>query len=55
MTKRLVRDSHTRLRMRFLASHQWGVAMPSGAEALVHLRSTIEELAGEGAIPALAV
>eukprot|EP00973_Karenia_brevis_P089149 12362792-Karenia_brevis.AAC.1 len=33
--------------------HQWGGAMPGGAEALVHWRSTIEAMALEGSIPAL--
>ena len=53
MSKRLLRATRNRLRPRLLASHQWGVALPGGVEALVHWRSTIEELARDGAIPAL--
>ena len=53
MAKRLLNDARPRLRTRFLASHQWGVALPGGAEALVHWRSTVEEMAREGLIPPL--
>eukprot|EP00973_Karenia_brevis_P071372 9914170-Karenia_brevis.AAC.1 len=51
MAKRLLRASQMRLRSRFLSSRQWGVALPGGAEALIHWRSTVEELASSGVIP----
>ena len=53
MSKRLMNDSRAKLRPRLLASHQWGVTLPGGAEALVHWRSTIEDLASQGVIEPL--
>ena len=47
--------SRAKLRPRFLKSHQWGVALPGGAEALVHWRSSVEELALQGKIGPLVV
>jgi hypothetical protein len=35
--------------------NQWGIAMPGGAEALVHWRATVEQAARQGLIPAVVV
>jgi hypothetical protein len=35
--------------------HQWGIAMPGGAEALVHWRDTVEQAARQGTIPAVVI
>ena len=51
--KRLVRKSEAVLRPKLLQMHQWSLAMPGGAEALVHWRSTAEDLAISGAVPPL--
>ena len=53
MAKRMQRQAAPRLRRTCRSYHQWGVEMPGGAEALVHWRSTIEELAISGAIEPL--
>ena len=53
VAKRLQRQAAPRLRKTFRAYHQWGVAMPGGAEALVHWRATVEELARNGLIEPL--
>ena len=48
--KRVQRQAAPRLRRICRTYHQWGVEMPGGCEALVHWRSTVEELAISGAI-----
>ena len=48
--KRVQRQAAPRLRRICRTYHQWGVEMPGGCEALVHWRSTVEELAINGAI-----
>ena len=48
VAKRMQRQTAPRLRQTFRNYRQWGVAMPGGAEALVHWRSTVEELARSG-------
>jgi hypothetical protein len=53
VAKRLQRQAAPRLRRTLRSYHQWGVAMPGGCEALVHWRSTVEELADSGAIEPL--
>ena len=53
VAKRMQRQAAPRLRRTFRNYHQWGVAMPGGAEALVHWRSTVEELALSGSIEPL--
>ena len=53
MAENMLHACRGRLRPRFVASHQWGVALPGGAEALVHWRSTMEELARDGTVGAL--
>jgi len=40
-------------RKRFRAAHQWGVGIPGACESLAHWRSTVEELALAGTIPAV--
>ena len=47
------RQTAPRLRRTFRSYHQWGVAMPGGGEALVHWRSTVEELVRSGVIEPL--
>ena len=55
IAKRLVHDSRLRLQ-RIVAQHrQCGVAMPGGADTLVHLRRCMEQAAGRGELPAAAV
>ena len=53
MSKRVIREANARMRPRLMESHQWGVALPGAAEALVHWRSTVEEMARRGDISAL--
>ena len=48
--KRTLRDEEGRLRPKLLAMRQWGVAVPGGAQALCHWRSTVEEAARAGII-----
>eukprot|EP00973_Karenia_brevis_P057003 7929184-Karenia_brevis.AAC.1 len=50
MSKRLLGRAATHLRPTLLQMHQWGVLMPGGAEALVHWRACVEDLALSGAI-----
>ena len=51
--KRLQRQAAPRLRRAFRTYHQWGVSMPGGCEAMVHWRSTVEELACNGTLEPL--
>ena len=51
--KRLARKGEAVLRPKLAEMHQWGLAMPGGAEAMVHWRNTLEELATSGVIPPL--
>ena len=48
--RRILRQGAPKLRPIFVAMRQWGVAIPNGAEALVHWRSTIEDAAKNGTI-----
>jgi hypothetical protein len=52
-SKKLVKTAAAGLRPKLLDMHQWGVCMPGGAEALVHWRDTLEELALSGQVEAL--
>ena len=51
--KRMIKRHVAKLRPKFLQTHQWGIDVPGGAEALVHWRSTTEALARSGRIDAL--
>ena len=55
IAKRLVHDSRLRLQRLFAQHRQCGVAMPGGADTLVHLRRCMEQAAGRGELPAAAV
>ena len=47
-SKRIQKAAAPQLRKTFRDMHQWGIEMPGGTEALVHWRSTMEELAKAG-------
>ena len=51
VSKKVQKLAAPRLRKVFHSMHQWGVAMPGGAEALVHWRECVESLAIAGRIP----
>lgn len=51
--KHIVRAHESSLRPKLLSMRQWGLAMPGGAEAMVHWRSTMEDLAMSGHIAPL--
>ncbi len=48
--KKVQKEAAPKLRKVFRGMHQWGIEMPGGAEALVHWRGTVEELAKSGVI-----
>ena len=51
--KRYTKHHLPALRAHFRNAHQWGVGVPGACEAMVHWRGAVEELATQGAIPAL--
>ena len=51
--KRTLRKQEAALRPTLRNMHQWGMALPGGAEALIHWRSTVEGLATSGQISPL--
>jgi hypothetical protein len=53
MAKKALQKASPRLRPIFREMHQWGLAMPGGAEALVHWRETIKSQALAGNTPPL--
>ena len=53
--EKVQRRAASSLRKTFVRFRQWGIEMPGGAEALVHRRGLVEELAISGAIEPLVV
>ena len=51
--KRTLRRHEASLRQVLLRMRQWGMAMPGAAEAIIHWRGTVEEMAMSGLIPPL--
>ena len=52
-SKKKVKTAMNHLRPKLALMHQWGVGIPGAAEAMVHWRTTIEQLALSGDIPPL--
>ena len=55
IAKKIVRQEETSLRKQMLEARQFGVAIPGGAEALLHFRGDVEDLIREGVIRPLVV
>ena len=53
--KRLLKQNMPKIRSTFIQKRQWGIAVPGGAEALIHWRGLVDEGARTGLVSGLVV